>query len=200
MVLARAANMSLANFLEEHIWTKAGFEGSATWALDNDHNRRELAFGVLSMTTRDWARFGWLMLNRGAAPSDGARIVSEEWVHQASTPDAPHLMPNSLQTDSPSFGYGFQWWVPPRDDNPSAPSQDILALGVYGQMVYVSREHGIVVAKNAANPNYKTMARPGFHENFMQLQGHAALKAVAMHMARRVMTHGVRVRCAMRMR
>ena len=186
MVLSRAANMSLASFLEEALWSKVGFEHSATWALDNDRDQRELAFGVLGATTRDWARFGWLILNRGVSPSDGTRVVSEEWVRQATQPDAPHLMPgeDNQQTNSPSFAYGYQWWVGARDNDPSQPADDFMAIGVYGQMIYVSREHSIVIAKNAAYPYYKTMARPGFAENYLPLQGHAAFKAIARHIAR----------------
>ena len=57
-----------------------GFESDATWCLDNDVDRMELAFGVLGATARDYARFGWLLLNKGLSPATGERVVSEAWV------------------------------------------------------------------------------------------------------------------------
>ena len=55
-------------------------------AMDNERDRTELAFGVLGVTTRDYARFGWLMLNDGLSPATGERLVSEAWVRAATTP------------------------------------------------------------------------------------------------------------------
>jgi CubicO group peptidase (beta-lactamase class C family) len=186
MVLSRAAKQPLADFLEEHLWSKVGFESSATWCMDNDRDRTELAFGVLGVTTRDYARFGWMMLNDGLSPATGQRIVAKEWVRAATTPDAPHLMPGdaNTQSDYPFFGYGYQWWVGPREDDLSAPADDFLAIGVYGQMIYVSREHNVVIAKNAAYPGYDQKQRPGTHENYVETQGFHALRAIAKHLGR----------------
>ena len=44
MVVARAANMSLSRFLEENLWSKVGFEASASWCLDNEGAGRDLSF------------------------------------------------------------------------------------------------------------------------------------------------------------
>jgi CubicO group peptidase (beta-lactamase class C family) len=94
-------------------------------------------------------------------------------VAAATTPDAPHLMPgdDNAASDYQYFGYGFQWWVGPREDDRSRPGRDFLAIGVYGQIMYVSPEHGVVVAKNAAYPGYKERQRPGSHENYVETQG-----------------------------
>lgn len=40
-------------------------------------------------------------------------------------------------TAAPSFGYGYQWWLGPKPENPDLLSADFAAIGVYGQMVYV---------------------------------------------------------------
>jgi len=185
MVLSRAAKVPLAEFVEKYLWSRVGFEASATWCMDNERDRTELAFGILSATTRDYARLGWLMLNGGLSPATGERVVSDAWVRAATTPDAPHLMPGNdvTQSDHPFLGYGYQWWVAPKKDDPSTPSGDFLALGVYGQTIYVSREHNIVVAKNAAYPFYTKKTAPGTKDNLVQLQGFHALRAIAEHYA-----------------
>ena len=61
MVLEHASKMPFSKFLEKHVWNKVGFESDATILMDNEIDRAELAFGILAMTTRDYARFGWLL-------------------------------------------------------------------------------------------------------------------------------------------
>ena len=141
---------------------------------------------MLGVTTRDWARFGWLMLNRGLSPATGERILSEAWVAAATAPDAAHLMPGeaNTQSDYQYFGYGYQWWVGPREGEPNQPGRDFLAIGVYGQIMYVSPDDGVIVAKNAAYPEYKEMQRPGSHENYIETQGYEAMRAIARHYGR----------------
>jgi len=175
MVLRRATNQTLASFLEENIWSKVGFEYSARWCLDNKVDRMELAFGVLSITTRDYARFGWLMLNRGLSPSTGERILSEGWVEASHTPSGPHLMPG---VNNRLFGYGYQWWVGPSLEDPSIAGTDYFAIGIYGQMLYISVDHGIVIAKNAANPHFVSSASKPAGDF---IEGFYAMREIARH-------------------
>lgn len=184
MVLTRAANTSLSDFAEEHLWSKVGFEYSATWVRDNKVNQMELGFGILGVTTRDYARFGWLYHNRGLSPATGDRVLSENWVMASLHPDAPHLMPGeqNLLSDYPTFGYGYQWWLCPQEHNPSLPDRDFMAIGIYGQVIYVSPADGIVIAKNAAFPSYKDHQHPTSHENYVETQGFQALRAISRHL------------------
>lgn len=50
-------------------------------------------------SARDWARMGQLMLNGGTI--NGERIVTEEWIERATSPNG------SLN----SKAYGYQWWL-----------------------------------------------------------------------------------------
>jgi CubicO group peptidase (beta-lactamase class C family) len=45
------------------------------------------------------------------------------------------------------FGYGYQWWVP--DDE-----GDFMAMGIWGQFVYVHPRHRIVIVKTSTDPDY----------------------------------------------
>jgi CubicO group peptidase (beta-lactamase class C family) len=181
MILMRATRQRLSNFAEEHLWSKVGFESDATWLLDNAADRTELAFGILGVTTRDWARFGWLYLNGGVSPSLGTRILSEDWVRASLAADAPHLQPGKQNTmsDYPTFGYGYQWWLCPHPDDPARLARDYMAMGVYGQLIYVSPDDGMVIAKNAAFPHYAKLQDPDSHENYLGTQGLAAMRAIA---------------------
>jgi len=185
MVLAAATGSTLASFLETNLWKKIGCESDATILLDNEDDRRELAFGIFSATVRDYARFGWLWLNKGLSPVSGERILSKEWVHDATTVDAPHLMPGSqnVNSDYPSFGYGYQWWVLPDEKDASAPGTDFMAIGVYNQFIFVSPQHDIVIAKTSAFPFYESEQSETSHENNGELQAAAAFRAIAAHFA-----------------
>jgi CubicO group peptidase (beta-lactamase class C family) len=181
MILTRATLQRLSDFAEEHLWSKVGFQSDATWLLDNAADRTELAFGILGATTRDWARFGWLYLNGGVSPSLGTRILSEGWVRASLAADAPHLQPGKQNTmsDYPTFGYGYQWWLCPHPDDPARLARDYMAMGVYGQLIYVSPDYGLVIAKNAAFPHYAKLKDPESHENYLGTQGLAAMCAIA---------------------
>jgi CubicO group peptidase (beta-lactamase class C family) len=157
MVVAAATKKTLSAFIEEEIWAKAGFEADGSWLLDNEENGIELSFGTVGATTRDYCRFGWLYLNQGHSPATGEPVVPKKWVQASVTPDQPHLMPDAFDkklSNSKYFGYGYQWWVAPREDDPSKPSENYLAIGVYNQFIGVFPEHNVVIAKNSAWAGY----------------------------------------------
>jgi len=94
--------------------------------------------GGLYLTARDFAKFGYLMLNNGTW--DGAQIVSEEWVAEATTPRITTGWGGSYEL------MGYQWWY--------WPSQRIYsAHGHYEQAVYVSPGHDLVVVFNGNVPD-----------------------------------------------
>ena len=84
-------------------------------------------------STRDHARFGYLMLRRGEW--DGRRILSERWVDMATQPTAiaPH--------------YGYLWWLSRnrRGIFPAAPESSFFALGSGGNMIWIAPEDDLVV-------------------------------------------------------
>ncbi len=144
MVLTKATGKSLSSYLEEKIWKKIGMQSNAKWLIDD--TGMELAFGTLNVTLRDYARFGRLYLKKG--DWDGQQLVPAKWVEASTTPDAPHLFPGENQLSAERFGYGFQWWIPEH------PNGDFMALGIYGQCIYINPPKGIVIVKNAAYPGW----------------------------------------------
>ncbi|HRZ25494.1 MAG TPA: serine hydrolase [Spirochaetota bacterium] len=146
MVIRSATGKSLSAYAEEKLWKPLGMESDAFWLIDSDG--AEAAFCGLNAVLRDYARFGRLYLNRGNW--DGRQIVPAEWVRASVTPDAPHLAPGRRDSSSWVLGYGYQWWIP---ENPDG---DFLAIGIYGQAIYVYPKYGIVIAKSSAYPDYNT--------------------------------------------
>jgi len=137
------------------------------------------------MTTRDYARFGWMYLNQGVSPVDSnVQIISKNYIRDSLTADAPHLQPGPTGlSDYPSFGYGYQWWLLPEEDDENKLASDFMAIGVYNQFIYVSPEHNIVIAKNSAYPHYDSQQDPKTHENFSETEACALFRAIAKHVS-----------------
>ena len=103
--------------------------------------------GGLWMNTRDHARFGLLMLNKGEWA--GRPIISRKWVVQATARGGP------ADND-----YGYLWWLNTRGRQwPDAPRSSFAALGAGSNTVWVDPEHDLVVVwrwhKSSENEFYK---------------------------------------------
>ena len=172
IVLKDATGQSPTKYLEDKIWKKLGMRSDAKWLVDDQD--MELAFGTLNATLRDYARFGILFQNYGEWM--GEQIIPRQWVIDSVTATKPHLKPGDNEYSSSKFGYGYQWWLPPKHKN------DFMARGVYGQYIYVNPEEKVVIVKHSADPfwragseeNYKTTAM--FQSITASLSSNQALK------------------------
>ena len=131
-LVAAAEGRPLAELLSERIWSRAGMEADAVWALDQ--GGREIGGCCVSATLRDWGRIGLMALENGAL--GGERIVPDDWFAQAVTRQA--------DTGEPGEGYGFQWWT--QDDGVFA------AYGIFGQTIRVDPERKLVIVLLSAWP------------------------------------------------
>ena len=145
-LIKKLSGKSVTDFMRERIWEPMGMEHRGEWIVDN--TGMEMVLGGLNASLRDFAKLGVLFLNEGKF--NGKQIVSPEWVKMATTPDAPHLMPNQTELSSNHHGYGFQWWVPQYDEG------DFFAVGIYNQYVYVQPSKDLVITKLSANHHFKT--------------------------------------------
>ncbi len=145
MVLSKATKRRLSDYLYEKIWQPLGMEQPAFWVTDN--TGMEAALCCLSVSLRDYAKFARLYLHKGRW--NGVQLVPESWVIDSVTPDAQHLMPGADNANSSStFGYGYQWWIP------VAAEDEFMALGIYGQYIYIDPDQNLVIVKNSANHRY----------------------------------------------
>ena len=103
-------------------------------------------------STRDMARIGQLMLNRGKW--NGQQIISEDWVDEMLTQRTTYQEINTnvpaFRDTGVNFGYGYMWWL--FEDMGDERFKDAYAaLGAMGQAIAVYPEINVVVA-------YKTKA------------------------------------------
>ena len=96
--------------------------------------------GGLNFTTRDYARFGQMILQNGSY--GGQQIVPAGWVADSTTASAP--------TEPGKIGYGYQWWIPV-----GAEPGEFLGRGVYGQYLFVDQARGVVVVVTGADRKFR---------------------------------------------
>ena len=142
LVLESATGMPLSRYLETRLWGAMGAEADAFWNMDA--TGRDLAPCCLNATLRDYARFGRLYLEQGAR--DGVQIIPADWVAASVNSTAPHLQPGDNPASFWTFGYGYKWWIP---ENPQG---DFLAIGIWGQYIYVDPVREVVIVKTSADP------------------------------------------------
>jgi len=144
MVLRAATGREIVDYFDEKLWSHLGTERSAYYIVDSQN--QPMVLGGLNMITRDYARFGQLYRDHGQV--NGQQIVPDQWIAASITPDAPHLIPGKRDNASSTLGYGYQWWIPEQAD------EEFLALGIYGQYIYINRKADVVIVKNSADTGF----------------------------------------------
>jgi CubicO group peptidase (beta-lactamase class C family) len=87
--------------------------------------------GGVWASTRDHARFGYLMLRRGTW--DGRRLLSERWIDLS-------LAPSPLRPV-----YGYMWWLnTAQAQYPAASAESFFALGAGGNVIWIDPATDIV--------------------------------------------------------
>ena len=136
-VCERAAGRPMAELISELIWAPMGAENDALLLHD-----------------------GQMLLDGGLVP-DGAggtrRVVPPQWLRRAWAVDADArgvFAASPAEWAFPGGWYRHQFWF-----RPGAYGDVLLGLGIYGQMLYVSRRTGTVCVKfstwpDAQNPAY----------------------------------------------
>lgn len=112
-IVQRATAKVLTDYAAEKLVPAAGFEGELFWIVDPVGT--SIGGCCLSLTLRDYARFGLLALEGGRG------MTSRGWFAEASR--AHH------GTGAPGHGYGYQWWT--------YPGGMWGAQGIFGQAVTI---------------------------------------------------------------
>ena len=114
-------SMDIANGL----WEQMGAEDDAFWGLDGnpEDGAVERAFAQYYATTRDYARFGQMLLDSGAWK--GEQLLDKAFVTRMITPQ------NALTDEVDADFYGYQIWLGRTDDGLVFSMME----GLRGQMV-----------------------------------------------------------------
>ena len=136
IVLSRALKgRTLADYISEKIWQPFGMEADASWIVDKAGIERGGC--CLSITLRDYARFGMFMDE--AAQAGGVDVLPKGWIHDAWTP-------NLSEPDKYAKGFGYYWQI--RQDG------GYEAVGAYGQSVTIYPKEHLVIAVNSASVDH----------------------------------------------
>ncbi len=156
-VIKNATGRSLAEYMEEKLWKKIGADHDAYWTLSNG---TELAMGGLSVSLRDYARFARLYLNGGSY--QGEQILTKDWVKDSMDVSARYSRPGADRDDDNVIGYGYQWWVPQGNQG------EFMAIGVYGQWIYVNPSKQVIMVKTSADPGFMAEGYEQKHIEFFR--------------------------------
>ena len=151
-VIEAASGMPYAQALSKYIWSKIGTEAPAHITVDRTGAPR--AAGGLSAIPRDLVRFGMMIRDggMGAIDPEFMRDVYENGsFEQWQTGDFKDFLPKGVYR---SFCY-----------KPGEDPDLIMGIGIHGQMLYVDRPRGVVVAKQSSwpNPDSEEMHLDAFH-------------------------------------
>jgi len=141
-ITRRASGQSLSELLSERIWQPMGAEEDAYYHVDR--LGIESGGGGLNTTTRDLARFGELMRNRGTF--NGRRIFPESVADAITCGGDPAKFAPAGYATLPGWSYRNQWWI---SHNAHGA---FMARGVHGQAIYIDPKAEMVIARYASHP------------------------------------------------
>lgn len=138
MVVRGATGRSVAELLSEKILIPLGLERDGYYITDG----AGVAFvlGGLNFTTRDFARFGQMILQNGEY--NGNQVVPADWIAESTAASAP--------TAPGKVGYGYQWWIPV-----GAHEGEFMGRGVYGQYLYFDQSRGVLITTTGADRKFR---------------------------------------------
>jgi len=135
-LLRSAIGNNLSTYLAEKIWHPFGMESDATWVL-TEPGGGEWGGCCISATLRDYGRLGLFAMNGGRL-ADGTAVLPDGWMDDSTSPSKGNP------------GYGYLWWLH-EDGNYSA-------RGIFGQGIYIDRQHNVVIALHSARPVASSLA------------------------------------------
>lgn len=139
LILQRAVNKSLSDYLSESFWKPMGIEQRALWQLDSKASGNEKAYCCIAATARDFARFGLLYKNYGNYY--GQQLIDSSFVELAT---------QARFKNAPQYGYGF-WLGTHREHS------FYLMQGIQGQYVIVIPEINTIIVRLGHKNNPKRL-------------------------------------------
>ncbi|MDN5789450.1 MAG: beta-lactamase family protein [Micrococcales bacterium] len=148
----RVTGVPMADLISERIWGPIGAEFDAT--VTTDWVGTAIHDGGISATARDLARFGQMLLDEGVV--DGRRVVPASWIEESFNPghDVRQAFAESPdETVLPGAWYRNQFWF-----IPGIAGDNLVCLGIHGQMIHVSPATRTVAVKLSSWPSAQHLA------------------------------------------
>ena len=150
-VCERAGGRRMADLISTLVWGPMGAESDAEIICDG--NGTSVHNGGLCATARDLARFGQLLLDGGAVHGkDGpVQVLPAGWLRSSWAVDADTrsaFLASPAELSFPGGWYRNQFWF-----RPGVQGDVLLCLGIYGQLIHVSRRTRTVCVKLSTWPS-----------------------------------------------
>ena len=129
MVIEKATQKSLSNYLSESFWEPLGMHEDALWQLDSEESGMEKAFCCLASNARDFAKFGRLYAHQGNFR--GRQLLDSSFVQKSTEPRF---------AETPFYGYGF--WLSNFMDK-----KIVVMRGILGQYVISIPEDKVIIVR-----------------------------------------------------
>lgn len=131
-ILEKATGQKVSDFMSENLWKKINAETDALWSLDSEEGM-EKAFCCLYSTTRDYARLGQLILNKGTWGGD--TIISSAMLTEITTNYV-------LDGNKENHRYGLHYWIL------NDPAHKVIyARGIKGQYIISIPDLDVVIVR-----------------------------------------------------
>ena len=135
-VLAQRVGNNLTAYLQEKLWMPMGAESKAYWI--KNYSGEEGVQGQFVATLRDYARLGYLVMNKGRI--DDRQVVPAEWIEKMT-----ELRRDKPQPSGPPF-YGLHVWIP------QAAGGRSMFWGTNGQNIFVNPVARVVIVHTGNSP------------------------------------------------
>ena len=169
-IIARVSGQPFQDFIQQNIWSKLGAEHDAYIAVDRAY--MPAVTGGMNSTTRDAARFGMMIRDRGKY--NGEQIIPQAWVDAnvvITDRLRSNMKANTKYSDDPWRAYHNMWWV--LDETIG----EYCAVGIHGQVIYINRKADTVMAWFSSQPGASAARDPNFQSKLK------AARILAAHLA-----------------
>lgn len=149
-VIRKAVGMPLGAYASKKLWQPLGMEYAAYWGMDHD-NGMEKTYCCINATSRDFAKFGQLLLNNGMWKDK--QVLNSDFVQKMIT---------GTQLSQEAYGNGI--WV-----NNDAAIKHYYLRGLYGQYVICIPQYNMIVVRTGStrDDNMDSKGRPKEVEMFV---------------------------------
>lgn len=141
-IAARAAGMSVDDWLSHNVWSRIGAEREAFFTVDSIGT--PFAGGGFNAVLSDMARLGQMVLNDGRV--DGVQVLPEGAVASLRAGGDKQAFARSGYDALEGWSYKGLWWITHDDHGAFA------ARGVHGQTIWIDPTAQMVIVRFASHP------------------------------------------------
>ncbi len=129
MVIEKAINQPLSNYLSDSFWKPLGMESHALWQLDGLDSGMEKTYCCIASNARDFSKIGMLYKNHG------------KWNNQQLLDSTFTAISTQHKfEESPEYGYGF--WL-----SNHLGKESFIMRGILGQYVITVPEDNVIITR-----------------------------------------------------